>query len=84
MYGEKEPEIQTGARFQTDGLAKQPEHITMAIEVARTIVDKFEPDEQNAILKEMYGYIKQERSNRIDSLRKQLDLLDKSLTEMGK
>lgn len=61
---------------------KQPEHINIAIQFANEMIDRFPPNEQNQILKQIKIQFKEFRNQNIIEAENKIEYLRKTIEEM--
>ena len=61
---------------------KQAEHLSMADQMAKEILDRFNPTEQNEMIKSIRTIIVDHRNCRISNLKEEQEYLDKSNSEI--
>jgi len=63
-------------------VAKQADHLSVADQMSKEILDRFNPTEQNEVLKVIRTNIIDNRNLRISHLKEELEYLDKSNSEI--
>lgn len=72
MYGELKSAMST-----------QPEHLEIATKMANEITERFNPTEQNEMLKHIYSLTKERRLCQIKELEERCQFLQQSVQQLG-
>ena len=64
-------------------MAKNPEHLSMANEIANALIDRLSPNEQNEALKSIYQTIKNHRQEMIDKAEKEVAFLKETFSQLS-
>ena len=72
MYGELKSAIST-----------QPEHLEVATKMANEITERFNPTEQNEMLKQIYNLTKERRLCQIKEMEERCQFLQQSVQQLG-
>lgn len=83
MYGETKISNSNPVGIDRGYVEKQPEHYDIATKMAQEIVDRFEPVQQNEMVKHILTYVREQRMNQIASVKERLSFLDKTLGELS-
>ncbi len=62
---------------------KQPEYFDIANKMAQEIVERYNPDVQNEIVKYIKNFVTEQRKAKIESAAKELEYLKKTLEDIG-
>jgi hypothetical protein len=63
--------------------AKQPEHFEIATKMASEIVERYNPEQQNEVLRTIRDFVTTRRKEKIEMAAKELEALKYSLENMG-
>lgn len=65
------------------GIKAQPEHLEIATKMANEISERFNPQEQNEMLKHIYNLTKERRLCQIKELEERCQFLQQTVQQLG-
>lgn len=63
--------------------AKMPDHLEIATKMAREVVERYDPEQQNEVVRHFRNVVLQERKNQVEEAAKRFDYLKSTLEGLG-